>query len=182
MYVMAFFFWQGHCMVWIFASTCICAKVIRGSWWILSSLDKKWVKDRNWNKTTLKKILIKFKHHYVLLVLFVSLIPSVQSDKWVPSIKSLKRKKPQKNKFYWNPQNISILRMSCNLTVLCGTVKPWVWMSEDIAMCVEGSSCYTWRAEWCEQEVTWGFAVCRALLTLLRPGTLTYPRLHLIAW
>lgn len=33
-------------------------------------------------------------------------------------------------------------------------------MSEDIAMCVEGSSCYTWRAEWCEQEVTRGLAVC----------------------
>lgn len=47
-------------------------------------------------------------------------------------------------------------------------------MSWDIAMCVEGSSCSTWRAEWCEQEVTRGFAVCGALLALLQPGTPTY--------
>lgn len=62
----------------------------------------------------------------------------------------------------------SLLRRGSNLALFCGTVKPSVWMSEDIAMCVEGSSCSTGRAEWCEQEVTWGSAVCRALLTL--PG------------
>lgn len=52
--------------------------------------------------------------------------------------------------------------------MLCGTVKPSVWMSEDIAMCVEGSSCYTWRAEWCEQEVTWGFCCVQGFVNSSR--------------
>lgn len=93
---------------------------------------------------------------------WAAVIQPLRSDKWAPSIQKRER------------HHFIESQISSNLTVLCGTVKPSVWMSWDIAMCVEGSSCSTWRAEWCEQEVTRGFAVCGALLALLQPGTPTY--------
>lgn len=89
---------------------------------------------------------------------------------WVGSFTSgeVGRDRPQRNLLTNKHSTILLKTLSTShvwgypviFSVLCGTVKPSVWMSEDIAMCVEGSSCYTWRAEWCEQEVTRGFAVC----------------------
>lgn len=81
--------------------------------------------------------------------------------------------RPQTNSSISRKNSATISRLRRSSNNVCGTVKPPVWMSEVIAMCVEGSSCSTWRAEWCEQEVTGVFfpplAVCRAFVQ--RPPT-----------
>lgn len=119
----------------------------RGSCWILTSESVK--NESNMLKKTLSKS--PSMDYYILLDLSLHFNPlrsrtisgRPHSDLW-------------KQLSYKKSKHIRLLRMSGNLTVLCGTVKPLVWMSEDIAMCEEGSSCYTWKAEWCEQ-VTQGF-------------------------